>query len=533
MKHSDLLVILLLGMCLLAGSLTFQHYGASWDEPRFYQYANYIRHAYSIPDWMHGSLDMSQVYGPDPEDLPFYGPAYLLLGRAVVGGLYKITNIKLLTLWHWVNFITFLGGAGVFYLLCKRWMKAWAALMATLLWISQPLLWGHAFINPKDIPFLVFCMGSIYLGFRMIDRLAVPTPEPSPVLSWKNPPSFHQRIPRLSIYLFYILPAGLVLGMAVSIRVAGLLAGLLVWLYSLLIRVRRPLLAVFLYALTAGAVLYISWPYLWDNPIEKFIKVTLHMSDFQVSGSVLFNGVLYPAVHLPRSYLSTLLGFTLSEPVWLLFFAGIAAAIYRLRHGQIEWKTLFPVILWFFIPIIYILVSNPPMYDGYRHFLFILPPVFILAGIGFQSVIELLQPVWMRSVLIGVLLLPGVLGIVQTHPYEYTYYNSLARMTGGISRRFETDYWLTCYKDAIEFLNRQGDEEKTVYVNWNSSLAQEYANDTVHVRPLDLETDPPPAGAFLLMTTRENSDLYIYPDEPTLFSVGRDGVDFCILKGIK
>ncbi len=135
--------------------------------------------------------------------------------------------------------------------------------------------------------------------------------------------------------------------------------------------------------------------------------------------------------------------------------------------------------------------------------------------------------------LIGVLLLPGILGIVQTHPYEYTYYNRLARMTGGISRRFETDYWLTCYKEAIEVLNRQGDEAKTVYVNWNSGLAQEYADDTVHVRPLDLETDPPPAGAFLLLTTRENSDLDIYPDEPTLFSVGRDGADFCILKGIK
>jgi hypothetical protein len=532
-KVSDLLVILVLASCLLAGSLTFQQYGVSWDEPRFYQYANSIRHAYSFPDWMRGNLDISKVFGPIPDDLPFYGPAYLLLGRAVVGVLYKITYIKLLTLWHWVNFISFLAGSGFFYLLCKRWMKAWAALFATLLLISQPLLWGHAFINPKDIPCLVFFMGSIYFGFRMIDRLAVQIPEPSPVLSRKSLPSFRQLLPRFSIYWFYILPAGLILGMAISIRVVGLLAGLLVLFYFLLKGERRSLNAVFIYVLTAISVLYISWPYIWDNPIGKFVKVTLHMSNFQVTGSVLFNGVLYPAIDLPRSYLPTLLAFTLTEPAWLLSFAGIAAVFYRLRHGQIEWKTLFPIFLWLSIPVMYILVSNPPQYDGYRHFLFILPPVFILAGIGFQQILEYLQPVWSRMVLVVVLLLPGILGIVQTHPYEYTYYNSLARMTGGISRRFETDYWLTCYKEAIGYLNQQGKEEKTVYVNWNPDLAYQYADDEVHVRPLDLETETPPPGTFLLLTTRENSDLGIYPDDPILFSVGRDGAVFCILKGIK
>jgi len=38
-------------------------------------------------------------------------------------------------------------------------------LLPLLYFAYQPLLWGHAFINPKDMPFLVFLTGSIFLGF--------------------------------------------------------------------------------------------------------------------------------------------------------------------------------------------------------------------------------------------------------------------------------------------------------------------------------------------------------------------------------
>jgi len=43
-----------------------------------------------------------------------------------------------------------------FYELCERWLTRNASLGATLLFATQPLFWGHAFISPKDIPFLTF-----------------------------------------------------------------------------------------------------------------------------------------------------------------------------------------------------------------------------------------------------------------------------------------------------------------------------------------------------------------------------------------
>ena len=48
-------------------------------------------------------------------------------------------------------------------------MSGWAAFAATLLFTAQPVFWGHAFISPKDIPFLSVFLVSLVLGLRMAE----------------------------------------------------------------------------------------------------------------------------------------------------------------------------------------------------------------------------------------------------------------------------------------------------------------------------------------------------------------------------
>ncbi len=52
---------------------------------------------------------------------------------------------------------------------CRSLDEPNAAFGATLLFITQPLFWGHAFINPKDIPLFSLFLLSVYLGMRMHD----------------------------------------------------------------------------------------------------------------------------------------------------------------------------------------------------------------------------------------------------------------------------------------------------------------------------------------------------------------------------
>ena len=65
--------------------------------------------------------------------------------------------------------------SGAFNRLCERWLGRGAALGATLLLATQPVIWGHAFISPKDLPFLTFFVLTMVAGFQLVDSTAMPT----------------------------------------------------------------------------------------------------------------------------------------------------------------------------------------------------------------------------------------------------------------------------------------------------------------------------------------------------------------------
>ncbi len=160
--------------------------------------------------------------------------------------------------------------------------------------------------------------------------------------------------------------------------------------------------------------MFITWPFLWEDPVANFIEVFRLMSDNPTTLSVLFGGEVYRAGELPRRYMPFMLATTLTEPVWPLFVLGVIAGYYQLfkenrnlSHGLHEgdsansWRSLRSSLDLSTIrsnivslTLILALVSSssspmcscarPAMYDGLRHFLFILPPIFIFTGFAFE-----------------------------------------------------------------------------------------------------------------------------------------------------
>src|SRR5512144_964356 len=164
-------IFLLLAVNILFGLFVFQDYGFSWDEPLFYDYGNALGYAYSPHEWFNGSFDLNKSYGSSGDDHKTRGPAYLLLAREPVY-LLQASGLDQASAWHLINFLFFQLGVYFLYRLAARWMKPSAALAASALFSWQPLLWGHAFQNPKDPPFLAFFLASVCLGFEMVDHLA-------------------------------------------------------------------------------------------------------------------------------------------------------------------------------------------------------------------------------------------------------------------------------------------------------------------------------------------------------------------------
>ncbi|HET6821548.1 MAG TPA: hypothetical protein VFH34_02805 [Anaerolineales bacterium] len=542
-RFSEKSIFVLLTINILIGLFVFRNYGYSWDEPLFYDYGDALGYAYSPREWFSGNFDLGRSYGSSGDDHKTRGPAYLLLAR---GPVYLLEQFGLdqASAWHLINFLFFQAGVYFLYRLASRWMKPSAAFAASALFSWQPLLWGHAFINPKDPPFLVFFTAAVCLGFEMVDHLADKT--------INNRPKFS------SVFI----PA-IVLGITTSIRVLGPLAGLLVLAYALW-RFRRSFLGYIpqlaLYAMIAILAMFATWPFLWENPFANFIAVFRLMSDNPTNLSVLFGGEVFRAGELPRRYMPFILVTTLTESVWPLFIFGIFVGYFQLfrqtRNFDHDFQAANPanswasfrssidltvtrnklisltlVLFWFGILLAYVLLRRPAMYDGMRHFLFILPPVFIFTGFAFEFLTDHL-PTWLYAALILLVLAPGVFGFARLHPYEYTYYNAVIGGTDGAFRQYETDYWLTCYKEAVGTLERTSDTSINLYVHREAYIADYYADEAITVHELRGALDQVQPGDYVLVNTRTNEDRRIFKDAPSVIEVRRGEAIFCQIKQI-
>lgn len=528
-RISEKPILILLAVNVIVGLFIFRNYGYSWDEPLFYDYGNALGYAYSPREWFSGTFDVDNSYGSSGDDHKTRGPAYLFLSRTPVYALQTI-GLDQASAWHLVNFLFFQIGVYFLYRLCTRWMSPYAALAASGLFAWQPMLWGHAVINPKDPPFLTFFLASVCLGFKMVDRLMDDKPKFSAI----------------------IVPA-IVLGITTSIRVLGPLAGLLVFGYFLFTVLQNknlrglssplgtaaPWLAFLTYGILAVLAMFLTWPYLWESPITRFIDVFRLMSDNPTTLSVLFGGQVYRAGELPRRYLPFMLATTLTEPVWILFGWGLLTGYWKLfkdssskKVNKLVSATL--TLLWLVILVAYVLIRKPAMYDGIRHFLFILPPIFVFSGFTFEWILQNIRNTadyWLRASILLLILLPGILGIARLHPYEYTYYNSFVGGTENVFREYETDFWLTCYKEAVEELN-QVREPINLFVHREAYIADYYAESNMNVYERRDAVDQIQSGDYVLVNTRTNEDRRILRDVSPAIQIGRGDAIFCMIKRV-
>ncbi len=642
------LLFLLLFVALL-GFLLTRHYGESWDELKFYKYADLSLQAYTTWPTSGAVPEFGNTYDN-------YGPAYVMLVSLGARALGHLLPWELSDLRHLLYFFTFLAGVWAFHALAQRWLSLPAALGATCLFVSQPLFWGHAFISPKDIPFLSFFLLSLLFGLRLFDRprpLLPPGLSPrskrlllvlttlwlasviglflgvglihawledavraaaagTPNLIARMASDLHKVAPEVYVqryftlfiqtraiffYLFTCLlgylyrrlaPAAfhsliailfpaLFLGIAVSIRILGPLAGLLIALYGLRRQGAKAVPILLIYTFFTLAVTYATWPYLWPDPLGHLIESLRVMSQYPWPGEVLFDGVQYASTDIPRSYLPVLLGIQLTEPVWALFIAGLAATGWGLvkRRGYVELLAL--TLFWFILPLSGFIVTRTPLYDNFRQVFFILPPVFLIAGVVFEGLPspfgrgaggedlpspsgrgaggeglpspsgrgvrgeghlpsplgrgvrgEGIQHIW-QIVLIVLAALPGLVGIYRLHPYEYIYYNSFVGGEQGAFRRFELDYWGVSYREAAAWLNENAPPQANVWVEGPAHLLHMYLRDDLNLYST-YEAERAEHYDFVVATSRYDLDLTSYPTAPIVHVIARSGAILTVVK---
>ena len=420
--------------------LTFRDYGVTWDEDAHNWYGNFVLDYYLSFFANKTALHWRDLYN--------YGALFDTIAAAVN----RISPIGVYETRHMLNAIVGIVGLIGCYRLARAVVGPRAGFVAVLFLVLTPNYYGQMFNNPKDIPFAVGAVWASYYMVQIIPKL------PQPPL-------------RLVIKL------GAAIGISMGVRVGGLLllcyVGLLLVLDGtwraldarrttvLFSNIRVSCSRVFApVVLVAYPVMLLFWPWAQTDPIEHPLRALEFFSHQTFPFQTLFAGSFLPAADLPWIYLPTHIAIALPELVLvLLLCAPIAAAVGvwrgRLYLGREQALAACIVGIGIVVPVAYAIAIKAVLFDGMRHFIFLLPLIAVAAAFTAHQGLTWLTRFPYRRTILAALALYGLAHLsimAMLHPDQYVYYNAFVGGTEGAQRRFKLDYWANSYAEAVRGL---------------------------------------------------------------------------------
>ena len=427
---------------------TFRDYGVTWDEDAHNWYGNFVLDYYLSFFGDKTALHWRDLYN--------YGAVF----DTIAAALNRISPIGVYETRHLLNGLVGVLGLIGCWKLARTVAGARAGFIATLLLILTPNYYGQMFNNPKDIPFAAGVVWATYYMVRVIPTL----PRPPPRL---------------------VAKLGAVIGASMGVRIGGLLLvcylAVLValdgtWralaarraavLFSALSTSCRHVLVPVM--LVAYPVMLLFWPWAQTDPVENPLRALQFFSHQTFPFYTLFAGQLIPATDLPWTYLPTYIAIALPELVLVLLLCApivAAAALWRGRFAVRREQALGACAIGIGIvfPVAYAIAIKAVLFDGMRHFIFVLPLIAVAAAFAADRGLVWLARLPYRRPIVVALALYGLAHLsimAMLHPDQYVYYNAFVGGVEGAQRKFKLDYWANSYAEAVQGLE---DDLLTLY----------------------------------------------------------------------
>src|SRR3984893_12177288 len=435
-ESSDIATVVLLAALVVIALTTYKDYSISNDEGVQHHYGELII-AYYKSGFRNQSLFSFQ-------NLYLYGGLFDIIAVALA----DLVPIDPYDLRHILCALIGIRGIGATAVDSLRNGGPRAGLIAAITLTLCGAWYGSMFNHTKDIPFAAAMMGATLFLIRIARRL--PSPRAGDVAL-----------------------SGLLAGCALGVRVIGLLLVIYVG-FALLLYLPRPWfghgrarlrfavksLAWMLPALTlAYVIMMLAWPWAALAPLNP-LRGLLAFSEFSYSIRTTLAGQTYEMADVPRSYVPIYIA--VRVPLLMLFGAALAilsaqlldraAGSHRQRRTEITLLSLMVI-----FPLACQVIWHGPAFTGLRHFLFLIPLLAVLAGIGLDRALAALETRG-RVVTAGAIAIMAACflwdagTLVRLHPYEYLFYNSLVGGLEGASRRYDLDYWFGSMPEAISQL---------------------------------------------------------------------------------
>jgi hypothetical protein len=411
------------------------------------------------------------------------------------------------------------------------------AFLALLFLALTPPFYGNAFFNSKDVPFAALYALAVS-GILACDSW--------PGTSWGRS-----------------LGAGALIGLVAAVRVGGLVLfgfALVLWLATLLLQGHAGsptwpsrsnllrLVAAWGAAVAVGwTVMVALWPWAMLDPLRNPFRAAGRFGHFWGEMLIFYDGRLLPADQVSRFYLPNWFALTLPEHYLVAAVLGLVGAALLLRARppgadarrrlrEAGWLASIPVLV-----VAGVVVGRMPLYDGLRHFLFLVPLLAVLAGVSVS--VFLRSPAGRRAKVAGLAVLAAacfvtLVDMVRLHPYESVYFNRLVAggMKAGIER-YEGDYWCLSYKEGCEWLLQRfagARCREPILVAGYSILhqTQHYLELTEEGRRLFRAVQLADGSPHFVMATTRYEDHLRAPGKP-VYTVERNGATLFTLNEVR
>jgi hypothetical protein len=432
----DAASLALLAVLFVLVLVTFRDYAITNDE--------WIQHRYGeliVAYYKSGFTDRS-VFGLD--NLYLYGGLFDIV--AVL--LSHVVALDAFDLRHLMCAMIGVAGLGSAIATARMIGGSRAGLIAGVALAVCGSWYGTMFHHSKDIPLAAAMAGALYFLLRAARDL--PNPQ-----------------------MRHVIGFGALTGAALGIKVLGLLLLGYVGI-AILISIPEPMIRTPWQARTfiwrslvrlvpalalAYGIMIVTWPWSALSPLNP-IRGLFSFAEFHYNIRTVLDGTVYRMATIPRIYVPVYI--LIKLPLLMLAGAALAmifAALPKLANGVIAYRArreIGVVAVAALFPVLCEVILHGPAFCGLRHFLFVLPPLAILAGVGLDSLlkrvsgIRLLAPVALAVVLVGFSW--NAVTLYRLHPYEYLVFNPLVGGLEGASRRYATDYWFTIMPEAVDGL---------------------------------------------------------------------------------
>lgn len=436
--YDSLFYVLLIVVGLLVLT-TFKDYGISVDEGLQKDYGHLLFSFYA------SGLQDQRVFSY--ENLYYYGGLFDLISAA-------LTHISPLAEYDTRHLLCALSGllgiVGV-WRVGRLVGGARVGLLAAVLLTITGAYYGAMFNNTKDVPFAAGMIWVVYFGCRLVAAL----PKPAYSLG---------------------IGFGAAIGLSLGVRVGALFGGIYV-LPAILAHfaglarsagwpragAAMSVLAVRSLPGLAVAILLMAlfWPWSVLAP-GNIVAAVGALSSFNILTVVA--GQSLTSADDPRWYLPAYMAAKLPEIVLLgsalAFFAAFIGCRSRSAAGALRLPTTYMwsvVILAAAVPVGYAVIARPALYNGLRHFLFVIPPLCVVAAAGIawalRSARQLGRAAFFAVAAIAAAFMAKDLWtLVALHPHQYVYYNLLVGGVKGAAGRWEMDYWSNYAPEAFRSL---------------------------------------------------------------------------------